>query len=74
MDAFTSLVSRVFFVGAFGLLAVSSLEALVNLSGYTILRGTYSAGRLLEFAVVLLFFVLAIVLRQVRDELRRRGA
>jgi len=74
MDALTSLVSRVFFLVAFFLLGVSVFEALANLWGYTILRGTYTAGRMLEFAAILLIFVTAIVIRQVRDELRRRGA
>ena len=74
MDTFTSLMSRFFFVAAFILLALSVFEALANLGGYTIMRGTYSAGRLLEFSALLLIFVMAIVLRQVRDELRRCNA
>jgi len=74
MDALTSFVSRLFFLFAFCLLALSLFEALANIWDYTVLRGIYSAGRLLEFAAILLIFVMAIVLRQVRDELRRRGA
>lgn len=74
MDSLTSLMSRVFFIAAFVLLAFAVFEALANLGGYTIMRGTYSAGRLLEFAALLLIFVMAIVLRQVRDELRGRNA
>ena len=74
MDTLTSLLSRVFFVLAFVLLGISILEGLVNIGGYTILRGTYTAGRLLELAALLLVFVLAVVLRQVRDEMRKRNA
>ena len=73
MESVTSLMSRLFFVVALGLLALSVFEALANLGGYTVMRGTYSAGRLLEFAALLLIFVMAIVLRQVRDELRGRA-
>ena len=73
MESLTSLMSRVFFVVALVLLALSVFEALANFGGYTIMRGTYSAGRLLEFAALLLIFVMAIVLRQVRDELRGRA-
>jgi hypothetical protein len=74
MDAFASMVSRVFFLVAFVLLGLSVFEALANLRDYTILRGTYTAGRLLEFAAILLIFVMAILMRQVREELRKRGA
>ena len=74
MDTFASVVSRLFFFVAFALLGLSVLEAVVNLWDYTILRGAYTAGRMLEFAAILLIFVMAIVMRQVREELRRRGA
>ena len=72
-DQLSSIVARVFFVGAFALLGVSILERVCNFLGYTFLRG-YSPGRLLEYAAVLLIFILAIVLRQVRDQLRHTGA
>jgi len=73
MESFASSMSRLFFVVAMGLLALSIVEGLVNVAGYTIMRGTYSAGRLLELAALLLIFVMAVVMRQVRDELRRRS-
>ena len=66
-----SLVSRVFFVASFALLALAVLERLVNVFGYTFLGSTgYFASRLLEFAVILLVFVIAMLLRQIRDELK----
>ena len=67
----TSIVSRVFFFGAFLLLALAVIEAAVRLGGYTILRGAYSAGRLLELAAVLLVFVIALLLRQLREALAK---
>lgn len=69
-----SLLSRVLFLAAFLLLAIAVLERLVNYTGYTIVGGAYTAGRMLEFAGIMLLFVIAIVLRQSRDELRKRGA
>ena len=69
-DAVNSVVTRVLWFGAFALLAFAFLEALVNSGGYTILRGAYSAGRLLEFSAVLLICVMTLLLRQVRQELR----
>jgi len=70
-DKLFSLVSRVFFFGAFALLLIAVIEVIANASSYTILGGSYTGGRLLEFAVILLVFVMAILLRQIRDELRR---
>ena len=67
-----SMVSRVFFTGATLLLALAVCEAIAQFSGYTILRGAYTAGRLLEFSVLLLVLVICMQLRQIRDELRAK--
>jgi hypothetical protein len=67
-----SLVSRVLFVSSFLLLAVAVLERITNGFGYTFLGATgYAASRLLEFAVILLVFVIALLLRQIREEMKR---
>ena len=72
MDKWTSPISRVFFLGAFALMAVGVIERVANATGYTVLGGTFTGGRLLEIAAVLLVFVIAIQLREMREELRRR--
>jgi len=70
MEKILNVAMRVFFVIAFGLLAIVVAEVVANAFGYTItLRGTYTAGRLLEFATVFLVFVVALLLRQIRDRL-----
>jgi hypothetical protein len=69
-----SAMSRVFFFAAFLLLAVAVLERLVNYFGVTFLGATYTPGRMLEYAGIMLLFVIAILMRQARDEFRRRGA
>jgi len=69
-DKTISLLSRVFFLAAFVLLAVSALEACARQMGYTILRRSFEPGRLLEYAVILLVFVVAMLLRQIRDRVR----
>ena len=56
---------RVLFLMAFGLAALAALEKLVNLAGYTILR-VYAPSRVIEFAVVVLLFVIALILRDIR--------
>jgi hypothetical protein len=68
--AFTGAM-RIFFIIAFGLLAIAVSEVLANYFGYTVMRGTYNAGRLLEFAIVFLVFAMTLLLRQIRDQLSR---
>jgi hypothetical protein len=70
LEKLTSLISRVFFVIAFVLLGVAVIERVANVFDYTILRRP--GGRLLEFAVVFLVFVIALQLREVREAIRRR--
>ena len=62
--------SRLFFFVGLGLLAIAALEGVMNFAGYTILRGYYSKGRLIEIAAALLVFVITVLLRQIRDELK----
>ena len=71
VNAFTSFVSRVFFFVAFVLIALALVERGVNFFGNTILRGAYTSGRMLELAGLLMIFVIAILLRQIRDSLKR---
>jgi hypothetical protein len=66
-----SLVSRLFFFAAFLALALAVTERIANQLGYTILRAT-KAVTLMETAVVLLIFVVAIQLRAIREALKGR--
>ena len=59
--------ARVFFFLALGILGIAMIELLVNFWDYTILRGAYTAGRLIELSAALLIFVITILLRQIRD-------
>ncbi len=47
------LFARLFFFLALGMLSVAIIELLVNYLEYTILRGAYTAGRLIELSVPL---------------------
>ncbi len=68
----TSLMLRVFFVAAFVLLVLAVAEKIANIQGYTLVSsGGYAPSRLLEFAVVSLVFVIAVLLREIREELKR---
>jgi TRAP-type mannitol/chloroaromatic compound transport system permease small subunit len=69
-EKLTSLLSRAFFFISFVFLALSVMESLARRLGYTILRHSFEPARLLEYAVILLVFVMAMLLRQIRDGAR----
>jgi hypothetical protein len=71
LEKLISLLSRLFFLGAFVLLGLAVMEKIANAVGYTILR-LYEGGRMLEFAAVLLVFVIAIQQREIKEELKSK--
>jgi len=71
LEKLESVVSRLFFFGAFLLLLLALVERIANHVGYTILP-MVKAMTLLETAVVLLVFVIAIQLRAIRETLKRQ--
>jgi len=64
------LLARIFFVVALAMLALVAIELVLNAAGYTLLRDLYTKGRLLELAATMVVFVIAILLRQIRDQLK----
>jgi hypothetical protein len=71
LDKLSSIVYRIFFALVFVLIAIGLLERLVNMAGYTILRGSYTPGRMFELAAIFSIFVIALLLRQVREQLKK---
>jgi hypothetical protein len=71
LEKLMSMASRLFFIGSFALLGIAVIERIANAAGYTIMR-LYQGGRLLEFAVVLLVFVIAMQQREIKQELKSR--
>ncbi len=69
-DSVYQYVARTLFIIASAAIAVAFLERIGEFFGFSILGEMYEAGRLLELAATLLVFVIAVLLRQVRDELR----
>jgi len=65
----TSLISRLFFFGAFALLVVGVIIRIAYAFGYTF---GVEGGRLLEIAVVFLIFVIAIQLREIREAVKHK--
>jgi hypothetical protein len=70
MNSKLSLISRVVFIIAVLAAGLAIFERLAVAMGYTFLRGTISGGRLLEISAILVIFVIALVLREIRDLLR----
>ena len=72
-DKWNSMVSRVFFIAAFLLVIVALVDRFINFFGYTILSGGYTAGRVLEFAALMLIVVITLQLRQIRENLKSQA-
>ena len=70
INKISSAVARLFFAGAAILLALAVWERVSNLFGYTIFRGQFDPGRLLEWSIILVIFVIALLLRQIREQYR----
>ena len=58
------------FVVSVALIALAALEWAAQFLGFSIIGPWYTAGRLLEIAATPLIYVVAILLREIRDELR----
>jgi hypothetical protein len=70
INKISSIFARVFFAGALMLLLLSVWERIANAMGYTVVGETFAASRLIELAVVLVIFIIALLLRQIREELK----
>ena len=71
MEKTLALVYRLAFVTALAVAALAVAEGVAQLLGHTITHGTYSAGRLFELSGILMVFVIAFLLRDIRDDARR---
>ena len=71
LQTWLSLINRVFFVISFVFLVAAVIEKLTNVSGYTLIGEHYTPGRMLDFAAIMLLFVIALLLRNIRDELKK---
>jgi hypothetical protein len=69
LEKLVSFVSRVFLVCAFVSLGIVVVERIANATGYTILQG--KGANLVEFAIAFLVFVIALQLREIKEDLKR---
>lgn len=70
LENFISVVSRLFFLGAFVLFGITLIERIANVGGYTVLQG--KGSHLLDITLVLLAFVIAAQLREMKEAIKRK--
>ncbi len=63
-------VARSVFVGALAAILLAFMELLAQLADTSLIANLYPPGRLIELAAALLVLVIAITLREIRDELQ----
>jgi hypothetical protein len=68
-----SLVSRLVVLGAAVLIALGLIEGAANVLGYTIVHEAHKPSHMIELGAALIVIVIALLLRQIRDQLRKTG-
>lgn len=66
MKNLEAIIRRVFFYGSFVVATIAVVEKIANVFKYTLLKGIFVPGRLLEFAAIGLLFSMAMQLHQIR--------
>ena len=69
IDKWTSIICRVFFVIAIAMLIIAIWDKFLRLFGWSLSFVPYQPGRLFELSGILIVFVLALLLRQIREKL-----
>ncbi len=72
IQTFLHYVARLVFVSAIAAILLAFLELVAQLGNTSLIANLYPPGRLIELAAALLVLVIAITLREIRDELRAR--
>ena len=71
IDKLSSYLCRIFFIIALVFLCIAVLDKFLYLFGWK-LSFAYQPGRMLEFSVMLMTFVIALLLRQIREYLKNK--
>ena len=71
-DSHYSLISRLLFIAAVLLFVLAVWNWVLGWFCYQLSWVPYEPGRLFEFAAILVVFVIALLLRQIRDLLRQK--
>ena len=71
LDTLYKFFARALFLIALATLSIAFIEHFTNLFGGSIFGQAYTPGRLVELSAALLLFVVAVLLRQIRDVLKK---
>ena len=71
MDRLMSIAPRVLFSLAALLLIVGVWERILRLFDWTLTWVPYEPGRLMELSAILVVFLIALLLRQIREEIKK---
>jgi len=74
IDFIYKIFARSLFFFALAVLALGFIELAANLFGTSIMSAGYTAGRMIEVSAALVVFVIAVLLRQIRDALTSQGS
>ena len=74
IDVFYKYFARSLFIIALVILAAGFIELVANVFDYSVLGVGYTAGRMIELSAALVVFVIAVLLRQIRDGSTNRGS
>lgn len=74
IDLFYKIFARSLFFIALAILAVGFIELIANFFGSSVMSAGYTAGRMIEVSAALVIFVIAVLLRQIRDALANQGS
>ena len=71
IDRLTSVTSRIFFAVSGILMIIAIWDWIMRLFGLTLSWVPYQPVRLLEISVILIIFVIALLVRQIREEVKK---
>lgn len=72
VNTLTSIFCRLFFAVALLLIFISLWDKFISFFGWSLLWVPYTPGRVFEFSAMLMTVVIALLLRQIREELKNK--
>ena len=71
INTLTSIFCRIFFIISLFLLFIALWDKFIRLFGWAMTWLPYEPGRLFELSALLMIFVIAMLLREIREQLKK---
>lgn len=71
LEQFLKIINRFLFTCAFVIFVIASWNWIIGLFGWTLKWNPYQSGRMFEFSGIFMIFAIALLLRQIREELKK---